>query len=101
MLDIGAGRGAIHIVGMGTYPYPIAWFENPREQGGNARTDPWLVHVVGPGYDLLGTGAAYATASSGRDLRLKDELTLGAWTANFLSLNPVSLGVKLSHASAV
>jgi hypothetical protein len=29
--------------------YEVVWFENPRGQGGNPITDPWTMHVVGPG----------------------------------------------------
>jgi hypothetical protein len=45
LLNIGSGRGAIDIVAPtsdGVY-----WLENPREHGGNARTDPWLAHRIG------------------------------------------------------
>jgi hypothetical protein len=49
-LDIGSGNGSINLVSTGTAPYDAVWFENPREYGGNARTDPWLVHDVGAGY---------------------------------------------------
>src|SRR5205814_8533734 len=44
LLDIGSGQGAINVVGMGRSPYPFVWLENPREHGGNARTDAWITH---------------------------------------------------------
>lgn len=56
LLDIGAGKGAINIVGANsgaTY-----WFENPRETGGNARTGTWRAWRVGSqdsGGPALGT----------------------------------------------
>jgi hypothetical protein len=51
LLDIGSGLGAINVVGLGsTAPYQFVWRENPREHGGNARTDPWIVHTIGPSY---------------------------------------------------
>ena len=59
LLDIGSGRGSINVVGMGQPPYPIVWLENPREHGGNARTDPWINHVIGPGYNTSGAPATY------------------------------------------
>jgi FG-GAP-like repeat len=53
-----------------TSPFNIIWLENPREHGGNARTDPWLVHTVGPGYFCSGgtsqcPNGAVATVSTG------------------------------------
>ena len=44
LLDIGSGRGAINLVGADGNN--IAWWENPREHGGNARTDPWIEHII-------------------------------------------------------
>jgi hypothetical protein len=49
LLDIGSGRGQVNIAG-NLPDREIAWFENPRERGGNARTDPWTSHVVGAGF---------------------------------------------------
>jgi hypothetical protein len=48
LLDIGSGKGAINIVGATSSG--IYWFENPREHGGNARTDPWTAHRIGNNY---------------------------------------------------
>jgi regulation of enolase protein 1 (concanavalin A-like superfamily) len=51
LLDIGSGHGSINLVGtQPASPYNIAWWENPRETGGNARTGAWILHSIGPGY---------------------------------------------------
>jgi uncharacterized repeat protein (TIGR01451 family) len=71
LLDIGSGLGAINIVGMGNAPsFPFIWLENPREKGGNARTDPWIVHVIGPGYDNNGEFTTFAAADVNGDGRM-------------------------------
>jgi hypothetical protein len=70
LLDIGSGLGSVNIVGMGQSPFPIVWLENPREHGGNARTDPWITHVIGPGYDQNGLAVTYATADFNGDGRM-------------------------------
>ena len=48
------GDGAVDIVASfdATFSgvYDIVWFENPRGSGGNPTTDPWVMHVVGPGF---------------------------------------------------
>jgi hypothetical protein len=51
LLDIGSGKGSINLAGtQPASPYNIAWWENPRETGGNARTGQWILHIIGPGY---------------------------------------------------
>lgn len=47
LLDIGSGHGRINLVTTDAN-FKIAWYENPREHGGNARTDAWIPHEVGP-----------------------------------------------------
>ena len=48
------GDGAVDIIASfdatlsGTHN--IVWFENPRGNGGNPATSPWVMHVIGPGY---------------------------------------------------
>lgn len=70
LLDIGSGRGAVNLVGMGNSPFPFVWLENPREHGGNARTDPWVTHVIGPGYDNDGAFTTYASGDMNGDGRM-------------------------------
>jgi hypothetical protein len=47
------GDGAVDIIAAfdATFSggYSIVWFENPRGSGGNPVTDPWMMHLVGPG----------------------------------------------------
>ena len=51
LLDIGSGNGSINLVGtQPASPYNMAWWENPRETGGDARTGRWILHIIGPGY---------------------------------------------------
>ncbi len=51
LMDKGSGNGAINFVRTSEIaPYDIVWHENPREWGGNARTDEWTVHRIGAGY---------------------------------------------------
>jgi hypothetical protein len=65
LLDIGSGLGPIDIVGNGsTQPYDIVWFENPRERGGSARTDPWLRRTVGRGYGCPGGASECETVAT-------------------------------------
>ncbi len=57
--------GSINLVGIGPSPsFDVVWFENPREHGGNARTDLWIVHTIAPGQSCptctADTGAIYA-----------------------------------------
>ena len=50
-LDVN-GDGAVDIVASYNNTgnvYQIVWFENPRGQGGDP-TQPWTLHVIGPGY---------------------------------------------------
>jgi hypothetical protein len=70
LLDIGSGLGAINIVAVGQSPYPIIWLENPREHGGNARSDFWIPHYIGPGYDSNGIEMTYATGDFNDDGRM-------------------------------
>ncbi|HEY7795157.1 MAG TPA: FG-GAP-like repeat-containing protein [Gaiellaceae bacterium] len=68
LLDVGSGRGRINLAG--NLPNrEIAWFENPRERGGDARADPWTSHVVGAPYpcpvELCGGDPPFATAWTG------------------------------------
>jgi hypothetical protein len=48
------GDGAVDIVASfdPTFSgnYSIVWFQNPRGNGGNPATDPWVMHTVGPGF---------------------------------------------------
>jgi hypothetical protein len=66
LLDIGSGRGKINLAG--NLPnLQVGWFRNPREVGGDARTDPWTPHVVGVGF-TCGAGCTdqpFATAWTG------------------------------------
>ena len=71
LLDIGSGRGAINLVGMASAaPYPMVWLENPREHGGNARTDPWIARYIGPAFDALGSPAAFGSGDFNNDGRM-------------------------------
>src|SRR5579859_3435027 len=44
LLDIGSGLGAVNVV-LNTAG-GVTWYENPREHGGNARTDSWNGHLI-------------------------------------------------------
>ncbi len=58
LLDIGSGNGSINVVSTvanSTATYNAVWFENPRESGGNARTDSWIMHTIGPTYACSAT----------------------------------------------
>jgi hypothetical protein len=55
LLDIGSGKGSINLVSTGTSSHQAVWFENPRENGGNARTGQWAVHVIGSSYPCNNT----------------------------------------------
>ncbi|MBI3855857.1 MAG: VCBS repeat-containing protein [Planctomycetes bacterium] len=68
LLDIGSGRGAINLVAANDSG--IVWFENPREHGGNARTDPWIQHFIGPKYGAGDQGPSLAAADLNRDGRM-------------------------------
>jgi FG-GAP-like repeat/Beta xylosidase C-terminal Concanavalin A-like domain len=57
-LDIGSGNGRINLVSTSptsTLTYNAAWFENPRETGGNARTGTWIKHIMGASYPCTST----------------------------------------------
>ena len=45
------GDGAVDIIASyrGSGTVQIVWFQNPRGNGGNPATDPWTLHVIGPG----------------------------------------------------
>ncbi len=68
LLDIGSGTGAVNLVSNRPNSQ-IAWFENPRETGGNARSDPWTVYILGTGYPCDGgvcdSDAPFATSWTG------------------------------------
>jgi hypothetical protein len=51
LLDIGSGKGAINIISNSSSDHMLAWFENPREHGGDARNDAWIEHDFGLNYD--------------------------------------------------
>ena len=70
LLDIGSGLGAVNIVAVGQSPFPIVWLENPREHGGNPRSDSWIAHYIGPGYDSNGVELTYATGDFNSDGRM-------------------------------
>jgi hypothetical protein len=67
LLNIGSGLGAVNLVTNGPSPnYDVVWYENPREHGGNARTDAWTMYTVGPGYTCGNCGSGdIATESTG------------------------------------
>jgi hypothetical protein len=59
------------LIGFGDVaPFPFVWLENPREHGGNPRSDPWIVHVIGSGYNDTGSASAYAAADLNGDGRM-------------------------------
>jgi hypothetical protein len=67
LLDIGSGLSAINLVTDGPAS-SIVWYENPREHGGNARTDPWTMYTVGPGYDCAFCAGQDVAISATADL---------------------------------
>jgi FG-GAP-like repeat/Immunoglobulin domain len=71
LFDSGSGLGAVDLFGTGEAPYRITWWENPRDHGGNARTDNWIPHAIANGYDSVddGTGVSYATTDVNHDGR--------------------------------
>jgi hypothetical protein len=71
LFDSGSGLGAIDLSGTGEAPYNITWWENPRDQGGNARTGTWTPHYIGPAYDTVhsGFGVSYGTLDVNGDGR--------------------------------
>lgn len=51
LLDVGSGKGRINLVSNSITNKEMAfWYENPREHGGNARTDTWNRYPLGPTY---------------------------------------------------
>ena len=54
LFDSGSGLGAVDIVGTGNTRDNITWWENPRDHGGNARTDLWIPHVISKAYVPIG-----------------------------------------------
>jgi regulation of enolase protein 1 (concanavalin A-like superfamily) len=59
LMDIGSGKGAINIAGTSpNEPFSFVWYENPRENGGDARTGQWISHFIGPAYDCSDPGPA-------------------------------------------
>jgi hypothetical protein len=70
--DSGSGLGAVDMIGTGNAPdYSIGWYENPRDHGGNARTDLWVFHPIGPAYGKYeaGDGVSYAAVDVNGDGR--------------------------------
>ncbi len=64
LLDIGSGKGSINLGGtQPASPYNVVWWENPRESGGNARTDKWIMHIIGPGYPCSPDNCSAASGS--------------------------------------
>ena len=64
LLDIGSGNGSINLVGTQPgSPYNVSWWENPRENGGNARTGAWIMHTIGPGYPCSPDNCSTASGS--------------------------------------
>ncbi len=66
LFDSGSGLGAIDLLGTGNSPnFQLGWYENPRDAGnhtGNAQSDPWVFHPIGPAYGnyVTGDGISYA-----------------------------------------
>ncbi|MFZ4585171.1 MAG: FG-GAP-like repeat-containing protein [Acidimicrobiia bacterium] len=70
VFDAGSTLGAVNLLGIGNEaPHDLVWLENPREHGGNARTDMWIAHRFAPGYDAKATGVAFATGDLNGDGR--------------------------------
>ena len=64
LFDSGSGLGSVDLAGTGNSPnFSIGWYENPRDHGGNAVTDPWIFHPIGPAYGNYhsGDGVSYAS----------------------------------------
>jgi hypothetical protein len=64
LFNSGSGFGSISLVGTNPRPpYRIAWFENPREHGGNPRTDSWRRYNIGLSFSNTepDLGVAFAT----------------------------------------
>jgi hypothetical protein len=72
LFDSGSGLGDIDLLGTGNGPdYQLGWYENPRDYGGNAETDPWIFHPIGPAYGnyVSGDGISYAAEDVNGDGR--------------------------------
>ncbi len=50
LFDSGSGLGKVDILGTGNTRDNITWWENPRDHGGNARTDLWIPRVISRAY---------------------------------------------------
>ncbi len=77
LFDSGSGLGAVDLVVTGNSLDNITWYENPRDHGGNAMTDPWIPHIVGNAYvptgDQIndpGLGVSFATIDVNGDGRM-------------------------------
>lgn len=103
LMDTGSGLGQINFVrNSEVAPYDIVWHQNPREWGGNARTDEWRVHRVGLGYACKSTCATVqvATIHTG-DINGDGRLDIAIANAEAPSLKAGSLtGVRWYEAPA-
>jgi hypothetical protein len=72
LLDIGSGLGPVNfaIISQTIAGAPFVWRENPREHGGNSRTDPWITHFIGPSYGTNEPTATLAAADFNGDGRM-------------------------------
>ena len=70
LLDIGSGKGSINLTALTPSPFTVAWFENPRETGGAARTGTWIMHYIGPAPFTIEGSAAMVTADLNGDGRM-------------------------------
>jgi hypothetical protein len=72
LLDIGFGRREIVAPGPTSAPYSMRWYENPRDHGGNARTDPWISRTFGSLFDpsFSRGGMSYETLDVNNDGRM-------------------------------
>jgi hypothetical protein len=77
LFDSGSGLGDIDLLGTGNAPnFQVGWYENPRDYGGNAMTDQWIFHPIGPAYGnyVAGDGVSYAAMDVNGD-GLEDIIT--------------------------
>jgi hypothetical protein len=77
LFNSGSGLGDIDLLGTGNGPdYQVGWYENPRDYGGNAETDQWIFHPIGPAYGdyVAGDGVSYAAMDVNGD-GLEDIIT--------------------------
>jgi hypothetical protein len=72
LFDSGSGRGSVDLLGTSNSPgFNVGWYENPRDHGGNARTDPWIFHSVGAYANYLeGYGLSYGAMDINGDGRM-------------------------------